>query len=167
MVRDQLQRNKRLKVKKKEQDKRKTHENKCGLSMSAGRLCTAFPSSHSQPRTTSSLALRSRSANTPNVRVSSSESVLSLFFFFPLSLLSFFTLSVLSFSDDSLALDSSFALRHSKGLNTAFGRHPLRAKRPSSPTTLASRAMSSGGPIRCTNGLGMPRWAYALSGSAR
>lgn len=147
-VQDQLERNKKIGVKKREQKERKTHENKCGLSMSAGRLWTAFPSSHSQPRTTSSLALRSRSANTPNVRVSSSESVLSFFFFFPFSLLSFLTLSGPSFSDDSFALDSSFALGHSKGLRTAFGRHPLRAKRPSSPTTLASRATSSGGPIR-------------------
>lgn len=101
----------------------------CGVSINAGSECTAFPSSHSQPRIISSSGLRSRRAKTPNARRSESEQMV--------------------------------------GRRTAFGRQPFLTKRDLSPDILASRARLRGGPMRWTNGFGMPRWAYALRGSAR
>ena len=143
-------------------ERKGTHANKCGVCISAGSACTALPSSHSQPSTTSSPCFKSRNANTAKLNTGSS------FCSLPHPSFSFsFSLSFPPSRPSLPGTRSPLPGTHNTGLNTAFGQHPLLTNLASPPVILASKATSNGGPSRCTNGFGIPRWAYALSGSAR
>jgi len=56
--------------KKKKRIRKKNHGNICGVFKSAGKVCTAFSSSHSHPSTIFSPTFRSLDAKTPNPKVS-------------------------------------------------------------------------------------------------
>lgn len=111
-----------------------THGKSSGISIRAGSMCTACPSSHSQPRTISAFGLRSQSAMTPKV----SEVGCAVLVVVSVSLL----VSV-----------------QTTGRRTALGLQPLRMKWDLLPAMWASRERSSGAPSRWTNGFGRPRWA--------
>jgi len=56
---------------------------------------------------------------------------------------------------------------HNTGLSTTLGRHLILINCPLFPTCLASKATPNGGPMRWTQGLGIPRCAYEFNRSAR
>ena len=56
---------------------------------------------------------------------------------------------------------------HNTGLRTTLGRHLILINCPLFPTCLASKATPNGGPMRWTQGLGIPRCVYEFNRSAR
>jgi len=109
---------------------RGTHGNILGVLSSAGKLCTAFPSSHSQASTTSP-ALRSCRAKSPNEGVPPESSVSRLGRRWGPSRL--LLLDV---------LPASSCAQHQP--QNSVRPSPFRANRPSFPASLASSATSSG-----------------------
>ena len=136
--------NKKTKIKNKNKKVRETYGNIPRVLSSAGKLCTAFPSSHSQTSTTSSPTLRTCRAKTQNESLPLELSVsgsMARSFPFPLT----FALVVVgglvvSFSS-TLSLPP--APTHGMGRITALGRHPFRTN-CLFPASLASSATSSG-----------------------